>query len=65
MTVRFVSCDFCQRIADFQTMHMCPFCRKTVCRLCKAEGPLRPGYCARKTPCEGQPALPAPGRNDE
>ena len=51
MTMRLVACDFCQRLGDFQVMHMCPLCRRTICQRCKKEGPLRHGECARPTPC--------------
>lgn len=52
MTMRLVSCDFCNRLGDFQAMFMCPRCRRTICPRCKKEGPLKPGQCARPTPCE-------------
>ena len=55
MTVRFVHCEFCQRIGNYTAMHMCPVCRKVICPRCKHEGPLKPGQCARAEPCPGQP----------
>ncbi|CAN5253436.1 hypothetical protein BH09SUM1_BH09SUM1_18410 [soil metagenome] len=51
MTVRFVLCDFCQTMADFTQMHMCPACRKTICKKCKREGALKAGECAKKERC--------------
>lgn len=59
MTVRFVSCDVCQRIGDFQAMQMCPVCRKTVCRRCKHDGLPRAGYCLKSPPCDGHQNPPA------
>ena len=58
MTMKLVSCEFCLRLFDFQKMHMCPVCRKTICRNCKHDGPLRPGHCAAKVPCEVQKGPP-------
>jgi hypothetical protein len=58
MTMRLVQCEFCLRLYEFQKMHMCPVCRKTICRNCKHEGPLQPGRCAKKEPCEN-PSPPA------
>ncbi len=55
MTVRFVPCEFCQRLHDFHVMHMCPVCRKTICRVCKHDGPLEAGSCAKKEPCAEAP----------
>ncbi len=61
MTVRLVSCEFCSRMSDFQAMHMCPVCRKIICKRCKHAGPLRPGHCAKEPPCEGQDNPPREG----
>lgn len=44
------------RLADFQTMHMCPVCRKVICRFCKREGKLVSGQCAKDPPCENPTA---------
>ena len=55
MTVRYVFCDFCQNIGDFQRMNMCPTCRKTICAKCKKEGPLKAGECAKREPCQIKP----------
>lgn len=60
MTVRYVACDFCHRIHDFHVMHMCPLCRRTICRACKHPGPPRPGHCLHKHPCEGTTNPPPP-----
>lgn len=61
MTIRYVQCEFCQRMDDFHIMHMCPVCRKVICRRCKHDGPLKPGQCAKKEPCERQPVTKAGG----
>lgn len=63
MTVRFVECEFCHTINDFGVMHMCPLCRKVICRRCKHEGPLVTGCCAKRTPCEGKQAPPSPSKS--
>lgn len=59
MTMRLVPCDVCQRLYDYQVMHMCPVCRIAICRNCKHDGPLRTGVCARKVPCPGKKGLEA------
>ena len=55
MTVRFVQCEFCQTIGDFQVMHLCPRCRKVICRRCKGAPPLQKDQCAKAKPCEPMP----------
>jgi len=58
VTVRFVHCEFCQRLGDFQTMNMCPLCRKVICRACKHDGVLQSGRCAKRVACEGKEGAP-------
>lgn len=54
MTMRLVACEFCQRLHDFQTMNMCPVCRKSICRRCQHDGALKAGQCARAEPCSDE-----------
>lgn len=60
MTNRFVQCEFCHAMGDFQVMHMCPKCRRVVCKRCRGKAELRPGQCAKEKPCDGK----APERRD-
>ena len=57
MSVRTLFCEFCCRQADFREFHMCPDCRRTICKRCAVEAPFPPGSCIkRRDPCPGYPA---------
>ncbi|MDX2176822.1 MAG: hypothetical protein SF028_10150 [Candidatus Sumerlaeia bacterium] len=54
MSVRTLFCEFCCRQADFREFHMCPGCRRTICKRCAVEAPFPPGSCIkRRDPCAG------------